>query len=102
MSFGVECRSADWDEASSKWKIVVRIITSQEEKVIWADAFVYAVGRLNNYKIPKIPGQDKFQGNQIHTANWPSDSNMKDKNIIVIGNGASAVQCTAALQPGEY
>lgn len=102
MSFGVECHSAHWDETSSKWKIVVRNVTSQEEKVIWADAFVYAVGRLNNYKIPKIPGQDIFQGKQIHTANWPVDANMKDKNIIVIGNGASAVQCTAALQPGEY
>lgn len=101
MSFGVECQSAHWDEAASKWKVVVRNVASQDEKVIWADGFVYAVGRLNNYKIPKIPGQDTFQGKQIHTANWPVDANMKDKNIIVIGNGASAVQCTAALQPGE-
>ncbi|KAJ5183656.1 hypothetical protein N7492_001272 [Penicillium capsulatum] len=99
MSFGVECRSAHWDETLSKWKIVVRNLASQDEKVIWADAFVYAVGRLNNYKIPQIPGQEKFHGSQIHTANWPADANMKDKKIIVIGNGASAVQCTAALQP---
>lgn len=97
----MECLSAHWDEASTKWKIVVRNTKFQEEKTIWADAFVYAVGRLNNYKIPSIPGQDKFKGRQIHTANWPVDLDVKNKRVVVIGNGASAVQCTAALQPGE-
>lgn len=98
----MECLSAHWDEAPAKWKIVVRNTKSQEKKTIWADAFVYAVGRLNNYKIPSIPGQEKFKGRQIHTANWPVDLDVKNKRVVVIGNGASAVQCTAALQPGEH
>ncbi|KAJ5380348.1 uncharacterized protein N7496_002776 [Penicillium cataractarum] len=99
MTFNTECVSANWDEKSSKWEIVFRNVQSTFERTIWADIFVYAVGRLNNYKVPRIPGQDKFQGKQVHTANWPSRMNVKKKRVIVIGNGASSVQCTAALQP---
>lgn len=101
MTFNTECVSAKWDENSSKWQITTRDVRSAYEKTIWAEVFVYAVGRLNNYKIPQIPGQDKFHGKQVHTANWPTSMNVKGKRVIVIGNGASSVQCTAALQPGK-
>jgi cation diffusion facilitator CzcD-associated flavoprotein CzcO len=101
MSFNMECLSAQWHEVSAKWKVIVRNIKSRKERSIWADVFVYAVGRLNNYKIPEIVGQDRFRGKQVHTANWPSDLEVRNKRIVVIGNGASAVQCTAALQPGS-
>lgn len=100
MTFNTECVSATWHEKSSKWEIVTRNVQTAHEKTTWADVFVYAVGRLNNYKVPQFPGQDKFQGKQVHTANWLSTINAKGKRVIVIGNGASAVQCTAALQPG--
>jgi cation diffusion facilitator CzcD-associated flavoprotein CzcO len=101
MSFNMECISAQWHEDSAKWKAIVRDIKSREERSIWADVFVYAVGRLNNYKIPEIVGQDRFRGKQVHTANWPSDLKVRDRRIVIIGNGASAVQCTAELQRGS-
>lgn len=101
MTFNVECRSAQWDEKSSKWTVGIRDVATHEERTLVADVFVYAVGRLNNHKTPKIPGQETFQGQQVHTANWPVDTNVTGKRVVVIGNGASAVQCVAALQPGE-
>ena len=101
MSFNTECISALWNETSSKWEITIHNVQTREPKVVYADAFVYAVGRLNNYKIPKISGQDIFQGKQIHTANWPAGLDVRGQRVVVIGNGASAVQCTAALQPGK-
>jgi cation diffusion facilitator CzcD-associated flavoprotein CzcO len=101
MTFNTQCILAEWNEVSSKWKIVLRNVVTSEERSIFADVFVYAVGRLNNYKSPKIAGQKTFRGVQVHTANWPADMTVKDKRVIVIGNGASAIQCVAALQPGE-
>lgn len=101
MTFNTECTLAKWDEESSKWKVVLRDVISDERKTVIADVFVYAVGRLNNYKIPQIAGQEIFHGKQVHTANWPVDMDVKGKRVVVIGNGASAVQCVAALQPGE-
>ncbi|KUM57415.1 hypothetical protein ACN42_g9774 [Penicillium freii] len=99
MTFNTECILAEWDEESSKWEMVLRDMTSDKRKTVVADIFVYAVGRLNNYKILQIAGQEIFQGEQVHTANWPVDMDVKGKRVVVIGNGASAVQCVAALQP---
>lgn len=101
MTFNTKCVLAQWNEDSSKWKVVLCNVVSGEEKTVFADVFVYAVGRLNNYKFPKIEGQKTFRGIQVHTANWPADMTVKDKRVIVVGNGASAIQCVAALQPGE-
>lgn len=101
MTFNTKCVLAQWNEDSSKWKVVLCNVISGEEKTVVADVFVYAVGRLNNYKFPKIEGQKTFRGIQVHTANWPADMTVKDKRVIVVGNGASAIQCVAALQPGE-
>lgn len=101
MTFSTECILARWDELLAKWKVVLRDILSKAERTVFCDAFVYAVGRLNNYKSPKITGQQSFRGDQVHTANWPASLDVKDKRVIVIGNGASAVQCVAALQPGK-
>ncbi|CAG8122926.1 unnamed protein product [Penicillium olsonii] len=99
MKFNTECILAEWDEESSKWKVVLRDVVSNEWKTVIADVFVYAVGRLNNYKIPEIEGQEDFSGRKVHTANWPADMDVTGKRVAVIGNGASAVQCVAALQP---
>ncbi|CAG8102834.1 unnamed protein product [Penicillium olsonii] len=99
MKFNTECILAEWDEESSKWKVVLRDVVSNERKTVIADVFVYAVGRLNNYKIPEIEGQEDFAGRKVHTANWPADIDVTGKRVAVIGNGASAVQCVAALQP---
>ncbi|KAJ5823236.1 hypothetical protein N7447_005576 [Penicillium robsamsonii] len=99
MTFNTRCVLAEWNEESAKWKVVLQDVVSSDEKTVFADVFVYAVGRLNNYKFPKIAGQKIFRGAQVHTANWPADMTAKDKRVIVIGNGASAIQCVAALQP---
>jgi hypothetical protein len=40
---------AEWNEVSSKWKIVLRDVVTSEERSIFADVFVYAVGRLNKF-----------------------------------------------------
>lgn len=56
MTFNTECISAEWDGESSKWKVVLYDVVSEYRKTIVADVFVYAVGRLNNYNIPKIEG----------------------------------------------
>ncbi|KAF5231962.1 hypothetical protein FANTH_13201 [Fusarium anthophilum] len=54
---------------------------------------------LNKWKYPDIEGLSTFSGRLMHTANWDETVDLTDKRIAVIGNGASAVQCIAALQP---
>lgn len=101
MNFNFRCTSATWSETESRWTTTLQDTKSAERRVIRSDVFVYAVGRLNNYKVPIIDGADSFRGVTVHTAAWPRDLDTSGKRIVVIGNGASAVQCVAALQPSK-
>ncbi|OAA69215.1 Flavin monooxygenase-like protein [Akanthomyces lecanii RCEF 1005] len=38
-----------------------------------------------------IPGIDQFQGTVIHPQFWPEDFDYTDKNVVIIGSGATAV-----------
>lgn len=47
-----------------------------------------------NYNEPletEIPGIKNFKGTVVHPQFWPSDLNYTDKNVVVIGSGATAV-----------
>lgn len=37
----------------------------------------------------------------MHTADWPDEFDPRGKDIAVIGNGASAVQCLAKICSGR-
>ncbi|RAH67444.1 flavin-containing monooxygenase [Aspergillus aculeatinus CBS 121060] len=81
------CVSATWDERNSSWITTFKHETTQEETVVEADVLVYAVGRLNNYKLPDFHGRAGFRGDICHTA-------------CCLGNGSSGMQCVGALQYG--
>ncbi|KAK7963574.1 monooxygenase [Apiospora saccharicola] len=98
--FGKECVGAEWDEASCEWLVSFRGVHDVDGRAttrLKCDVFVYAVGRLNNWKMPDITGLSEFQGPVLHTASWPRDIELGNKNVAVIGNGASAVQCIAGI-----
>jgi len=64
---------------------------------IQANAVICAVGQLNRPAIPKLPGLKHYQGQIVHTAQWPEHLDVKGKNIALIGTGASAVQVGPAI-----
>ena len=46
---------------------------------------------------PELTGQDNFKGPIIHPQHWPEDLDYKDKNVVVIGSGATAVTIIPAM-----
>jgi len=73
---------------------------THEEKVR-CKILVSGVGGLVEPKpFPEgIPGQERFQGQIFHSARWNYDVDLKDKNIVVVGTGASATQFVPELIP---
>ncbi|RLL97709.1 hypothetical protein CFD26_105923 [Aspergillus turcosus] len=107
---------AKWNEDRQVWQVeVVRtdgrdlVISSQgvtegqvgESWVEECDIFVNAGGFFNNWKWPKIPGREGFQGRMLHTAYWPTDADkdIEGKVVSIIGNGSSGVQVLPAVLP---
>lgn len=102
MNFKTRCVGAVWDEDASEWIVTLENTeTADQMMVVKCDVLVSAVGRLNNWKLPDIKGLDGFLGPVLHTANWPKDFQYAGKDIAIIGNGASAVQCLAAMSQGN-
>ena len=59
--------------------------------------FVSAIGQLHVPSFPNIDGRDKFKGINFHSAKWNHTVDLSQKNIGVIGVGASAAQLIPEL-----
>ena len=62
------------------------------------DFVIHAIGRFNNWKLPEYPGIEKFKGKLVHSSNYDDSFDPVGKRIATIGNGASGIQVTPALQ----
>lgn len=91
IHFGVEVRSARWDDGEGRWRLVT-VDREGAEQTVEADAVVSAVGQLNRPLYPDIEGRDRFAGPSFHSARWDTSVGLAGKRVAVIGTGASAVQ----------
>ena len=62
------------------------------------EGIIAAVGTCGDAKMPHMPGMDKFNGKIFHSSDL-TGKDAKDKNLIIIGGGASAVE---ALEFGAH
>jgi cation diffusion facilitator CzcD-associated flavoprotein CzcO len=88
--------SAEWSDEKAKW--LIHVSSRDGDFVDEADFLLTATGHFADPKLPDYPGMDKFQGDIFHTSAWKTSFEPKDKNIAVIGNGASGIQVLPQLQ----
>ncbi|MFT4246363.1 MAG: NAD(P)-binding domain-containing protein [Micrococcaceae bacterium] len=55
-------------------------------------AIINATGTWNNPVLPSYPGSKTFQGKQLHTKDYVSNEEFRDKKVAVVGSGISALQ----------
>ncbi|MBZ9627219.1 ArsO family NAD(P)H-dependent flavin-containing monooxygenase [Psychroflexus sp. CAK57W] len=58
---------------------------------------ISATGTYKNPFIPEIPGRDKFEGKQLHSSDYRSPEEFKDKKIVIVGEGNSGAQILAEI-----
>lgn len=86
---------ADWSSKSQVWSLVLSCAegTKQRTKVLQCWWVIFASGYYD-YECPlsaDIPGIENFKGTVAHPQFWPEKLDCKDKNVVVIGSGATAV-----------
>lgn len=81
-----------YQDSKGRWVI-------NDESLGRYDGIIAAVGTCGELKVPHIPGMDKFKGEIYHSSDL-TGKDAKDKKIIIIGGGASAVEALefAALE----
>lgn len=96
IQFNTEVLAARYDAATQLWTVEVKGADGVPRRV-QANAVISAVGQLNRPMTPKIEGQDRFRGTQLHTATWDGKAQLQGKRIAVVGTGASAFQVVPEL-----
>lgn len=57
-----------------------------------SDGIINATGTWNNPYIPDYPGASLFEGEQLHTRDYRTPEYFKNKHVLVVGAGISAIQ----------
>ncbi|KAI5281926.1 hypothetical protein KEM54_003038, partial [Ascosphaera aggregata] len=102
IRFSTSVVEASWNDKDSKWRVAVDVNNAKDaetrrEYILTADFMISAVGQLNNPSIPNVPGLEDFTGKIMHTARWDWTYDYKNKNVAVVGNGASGIQVVPAI-----
>jgi cation diffusion facilitator CzcD-associated flavoprotein CzcO len=94
IRFGTELSEARYDEPSATWRLRTADGTELRCRI-----FISAMGFLNRPSIPALAGRERFAGPAFHTAEWDATVDLRDKNVAVIGTGASAIQVVPEIAP---
>lgn len=86
--------SSRFDDMTQQW-----VLTTDNGDVVHAKYVINAVGLLAAVNFPDIPGRDSFEGDLVHTAQYPEDLDLQGKRVAVIGTGSTGHQVVTAVGP---
>ncbi len=92
-------KSAAWSSHDALWTVQVQHPESGALTTYRAN-FLYVCSGYYDYAggySPEFPGSEQFKGQMIHPQKWPENLDYTDKNVVVIGSGATAVTLVPAM-----
>ncbi len=91
--------SASWSTEKASWTVECRV--GEDRHIVhYTCSFLYLCSGYYDYEsghTPNFPGAEDFQGQVVHPQRWPQDLDYRDKRVVVIGSGATAVTLVPAL-----
>ncbi len=85
--------AADWSAKDAGWTVTAER-GAEKAGVAFTCSFLMVCSGYYRYDqgyTPDFPGWDAFQGRLVHPQFWPEDLDYADKQVVVIGSGATAV-----------
>ena len=91
ISFNTKLTSLHWNTNDACW--MLDLVTPEGEKQIKARFVFMGTGYYNYDKgyLPDFKGSDSYKGVKVHPQHWPENLDYKNKRVVVIGSGATAV-----------
>ena len=83
--------SAEYNEVFKRWIVRARNASSGEVEIYNAKFLVVATGETTNPYTPEVEGLNTFPGEVLHSTQYKSGKEFKNKNVLVVGFGNSGV-----------
>ena len=86
-------KAASWSTKDARWTVEVER-GDAKERVQFTCNFLFMCSGYYNYAegyTPDFAGAEQFKGRIVHPQKWTDDIDYKDKRVVVIGSGATAV-----------
>jgi len=97
IRYGHSVVATDWSSVNERWTVSCDVAG---ERVTFTCGFLFACAGYYDYArgyLPEWPGLQSFAGRVVQPQFWPTDIDLKDKRVVVIGSGATAVTLVPAL-----
>lgn len=99
IMFNTKVTGAEWNSNETSWSINT-INESTQERINYQSNFLIAATGYYDYDkgyLPDFKDADKFKGQIVHPQHWPEELDYKNKKVVVIGSGATAVTIVPAM-----
>ncbi len=99
IRYGHKVCSAAWSSQDARWTVEVELQGSGQRKTITCSWLFAASGyyRYDQGYTPAFPGLERFKGPVVHPQQWPEKLDYRNKRVVIIGSGATAVTLLPAL-----
>ncbi|MGI9156673.1 MAG: flavin-containing monooxygenase [Marmoricola sp.] len=97
IRYGHRLMSADWSRADQRWTVTVDREGDQVRltcDVLWSCSGYYD---YDQGFAPEFEGLADYEGALVHPQHWPEALDHADKQVVVIGSGATAVTLVPAM-----
>ena len=101
IRFNHKVQSANWNSKEQVWEAKVQL-ENGDIKIIRARFLYMGTGYYDyeNPYNPQINGEKDFKGDIFHAQFWPKSLDYTNKNIVVIGSGATALTIIPTMAKG--
>ncbi|WP_047863987.1 flavin-containing monooxygenase [Rubrobacter aplysinae] len=102
IRFGTRITAASWSSEEARWTLETEV-TGEDGAVTQRSltcSFLYMCSGYYDYEhghAPRFEGIEDFEGRMVHPQFWPEDLEYRDKRVVVIGSGATAVTLVPAM-----
>lgn len=80
-----------------RWRVATKYKPTGVETVKTYDAVMICSGRYNKPLMPKIAGQEHFEGAILHSQAYRSSEKFRGKRVLIVGAGPSALDMAALI-----
>ncbi len=99
IRYGHEVLSAAWSSEKSCW-VVEAVDKANNQPLVFTATFLWMCQGYYRHAegyTPTWPGFEEYRGEVIHPQTWPEDYDYTNKEVVVIGSGATAATLVPAM-----